>query len=242
MTVQRVVMDDIIEDYETGEFKTISKNSEEEFEKAVKRRGTFLFYAWGCWCTSAGMANVVDLSYCVNDRNYNALYIDTDSCFSTSWNKEALKLYNKIRESRLKAAGYEPITINGRTFIPGVVELDKVMTQFVTVGCKRYAYRDKDGLKITVAGVPKEKGGKCLNDDITNFKSGFVFSGSVTGKLTHIYQYADDIYTDENGNIIADSVNLVPCDYLLDESIEYKIDNWGKEMLYLTHVYEEDVL
>lgn len=240
--MQRVVMDDIVEDYDTGEFRVVSKDSEEEFEKAVKRRGTFLFYAWGVWCTSAAMRNVLDLSYCVPDRTYNALYIDTDSCFATKWHPRFLKWYNEDAELRLKEAGYDPIELNGKRYVPGAVELDKEMQQFVTVGCKRYAYRDKDGLKITVAGVPKKKGGKCLEDDITKFKSGFVFSGSVTGKLTHIYQYVPEIYTDDRGNVIGDSVNLVPCDYLLDESIEYKIENWGKEMIYLTHVYEEDLL
>lgn len=242
MCVQRVVMDDIEEDYETGEYRIIRKMTEDDFEKAVKRRGTFLFYAWGCWCTSLAQEHVIQLSYCVKDRDFNALYIDTDSCFSTAWDEKALKMYNTLCLLKLKEAGYDPVEVNGKTYIPGVAELDKELTEFITVGCKRYAYRDKDGLKITVAGVPKQKGGLCLEDDITRFKSGFVFRGEITGKLTHIYQYVDDLYTDERGNIIGDSINLVPCDYLLDESIEGKLDRWGKEMIYLTHVYEEDYI
>ena len=92
-----------------------------------------------------------------------------------------------------------------------------------------------------MSGVPKKAGAKCLNDDIENFRQGFVFSGEITGKLTHMYQYVDDIYTNEYGDLIADSVNLVPCDYLLDESIEHAMDTFGEEEIYISY-YDENLL
>ena len=48
-----------------------------------------------------------------------------------------------------------------------------------------------------------------------------MFDGETTGKLTHFYVYVDDIYIDEDGNEIGDSIDLQPCDYKLDEA---KID------------------
>ena len=67
-----------------------------------------------------------------------------------------------------------------------------------TMGAKRYCVRDSETgeLKITVAGVPKI-GAECLEDDINNFTPNFVFSGSVTGKLTHEYINVEDIYIDD---------------------------------------------
>lgn len=49
MTVQKLVMDDIVENYATGDYDIIIKDSEEEYEKAVDKQSTFLFYAWGVW-------------------------------------------------------------------------------------------------------------------------------------------------------------------------------------------------
>ena len=243
MCVQRVLMDDIIEDPESGDYKTVSKDTPEEFEHEINKRGTFLFYAWGVWTTSAAQRNVHDLTMCVDNRTENALYVDTDSCYATRWNESALALYNKLCKAKLKAAGYDPVMFNGREYIPGVAELDGEYTQFRTVGAKRYCCREKDTgeLKLTVSGVPKKAGAKCLEDDIEKFQSGFTFRGEITGKLTHLYQYVDEIYQNKHGDWIADSVNLVPCDYLLDESIEHALDTFGEEEIYI-QVYDEDLL
>jgi hypothetical protein len=91
-------------------------------------------------------------------------------------------------------------------------------SEFRVQGAKRYCGRSlKDGeLHITVAGVPKS-GAKCLNDNIENFQKDFIFSGAITGKKTHKYFFVDDIYTDENGNITGDSIDLSQCDYRLDD-------------------------
>ena len=71
-------------------------------------------------------------------------------------------------------------------------------------------------IHITVAGVPKKTGAKCLDNNINNFKNGFIFSGAKTRKLLHKYFYVDDIYIDDQGNETGDSIDLSPCDYLLD--------------------------
>ena len=42
------------------------------------------------------------------------------------------------------------------------------------------------------------------------------FDGKTTGKLQHEYITVNDIYVDEKGNITGDSINLNPCDYILD--------------------------
>ena len=229
MMVQHLMQSDIIQDYETGEFKTVYHDTPEDFEKAVKKRSTFLFYAYGCYCTSYAQRNVIQyLSYCVNNRENNALYIDTDSCYSDNWNQQSIVSYNRFVKAKLEAAGYGSVTVNGKEYVLGAAEFDGEYTEARFLGSKRYCCRKPDGtLKITVAGVPKKTGAACLKNDIENFKSGFIFDGETTGKLTHIYQYVEEIFENEHGDLIGDSINLVPCDYLLDESIEYKLDRIG---------------
>ena len=73
-------------------------------------------------------------------------------------------------------------------------------------------------LKITVAGVPKKTGAKCLHNNIEAFKPGFVFDGITTGKLGHTHIHVDDIYTDKHGNVTGDSIDLKPCDYVLSDA------------------------
>ena len=98
-------------------------------------------------------------------------------------------------------------------------------TEFRILGAKRYCGRCKaDGkLHITVAGVPK-KGAACLNDDINNFTKNFCFKGTETGKLQHTYLYGD-IRQDDIGNWLADSINLSPCDYILDNAYSWDIED-----------------
>lgn len=241
MTVQHLMQNTIEQDYETGEYYTVYHDTKEDFEKAVKKRSTFLFYAVGCWCTSYAMRNVVlFLSHCVNNREISALYIDTDSCYSDDWNIDAINQYNKLCRLKLEQAGFSPVIVNGKEYVLGLSEFDGEYTQFRTLGSKRYCCRKKDGsLKLTVSGVPKKKGGECLKGDIENFKRGFVFDGETTGKLTHIYQYVEEIYQNEYGDFIGDSINLVPCDYLLDESIEYKLERMG-DLEYSVQVYNDE--
>ena len=98
---------------------------------------------------------------------------------------------------------------------------------FKYVGAKRYcgrSYEDNE-LHITVAGVPK-KAAACLKDDITVFKTNFVFDGKTSGKKLHTYRHVDDIYIDEFGNETGDSIDLSPCDYKLDEVVYHSLDEY----------------
>ena len=105
------------------------------------------------------------------------MYSDTDSVKGYEWDMEKLKSYNDeiIRISTERNVGL--VKYNGEEFRFGIADFDGEYTEFITHGSKRYCYREKGNLHITVAGVPKD-GVYCLNDDITNFKKGFIFSNS----------------------------------------------------------------
>ena len=245
MCVQKSLKENLVEDYLTGEYidepiinpDTGEPYTEPElYQKYVDNNNSVLPYQWGVWVTSFAMYNLFTLSKCCIKRCEDGsiengfVYSDTDSIYSEYWNEEKLKEYNDNALAKLRANNYEPVIYEDKTYIPGLAEFDGAYSEFVTLGAKRYCCRYSDDvrnkeknrgkLKITVAGVPKS-GVKCLNDDINNFKSGFIFHGEDTGKLTHHYIIEDGIVV-ENGDERGDSIDLTPCDYLL--SSVYVVD------------------
>ena len=230
MCCQKPCKPDISEDYQTGEYTINNQDFEELYNKYLKNKNSILLYSTGVWVTSYAFRNLFSLGACCDMW----LYSDTDSCYGKDWNMEKVSAYNEGCKELLKANGYGPVIRDNKEYWLGVVDIEK-HDQFRTMGAKRYCVRDGDTLKITVAGVPKKTGAKCLHDDIENFSEGLIFDGKTTGKQTHTYFFAEDIHIDDKGNEIGDSIDLSPCDYLLssvnvvdweslfDEEIEVQI-------------------
>ena len=76
---------------------------------------------------------------------------------------------------------------------------------------------------ITVAVIPN-KGVATLKDNIANFVPGLTFDGDTSGKLKHKHLNVDKIYLDAHGNEIGDSVDLTPCDYVVNDVNEVNFD------------------
>lgn len=234
--VQKAIQDNIVEDYETGvyDIKNLDPKTGQEllpealYEKYVNNHNKVLPYQWGCYITSYSFYNLFQLGACADIW----IYSDTDSCYGMGWNMKKVEEYNKRCRKKLSANGYGPVVCNGKEYCLGVATLDGEYSEFRTVGAKRYCGRSiyDNKLHSTVAGVPK-RGVECLQDNIENFTRGFIFPGSKTGKQTHTYFYVDDIYEDANGNITGDSIDLSPCDYLLDV---INIEDWDK-------MFEEEI-
>ena len=238
---QKSIKPEIVENYETGKF-TIKdfENEQELYDEYVNKISSVLAYQWGVWVTSAAFYNVHQLAKCCR----LPLYMDTDSCYGIDWDLDKVNAYNQSCKDKLIANGYGPVVRNGREYWLGVAESDgdkDTYTEFKYMGAKRYCGRCKaDGeLHITVAGVPKKNGAKCLNDDINNFHPGFIFDGTITGKKTHVYFNEEKIYIDKEGNETGDSISLIPCDYELDS---VHVVNW--EELFneeiTMQIYEEE--
>ena len=224
MTAQKSIREDIIEDYLTGEFIRVDpENEDERYAEYIGKLSSILPYQWGCWVTSYAFYNVHQLAKCCRVP----LYMDTDSCYGVGWYMDKVEAYNQHCKDLLRANGYDAVIRDGKEYWLGVAEHEgdkDTYYEFKYMGAKRYCGRcmkDKQ-LHITVAGVPKEDGAKCLKDDINNFHPGFVFDGKTTGKKTHVY-FHNEIYIDENGNETGDSISLIPCDYELDS---VNVVNW----------------
>lgn len=230
MSVQKAIQNEILENFVTGEYSTLYRDGAQEYDKYIHNRKKVLPYQWGCWVTEYAQYNLLmRLGPCAETW----IYSDTDSVYGVNFDRKAIKAYNDECIQILTDRGYPPVVCDGKTYALGVATLDGEYTEFKTVGAKRYACRSvKDNkLKITVAGVPK-KGVEALKDDINNFSKGLIFPGTVSGKKQHEYRYVEDIYTDKDGNITGDSINLTPCDYLLDD---ITVDNW-------LSFFEEDIV
>lgn len=232
MAAQRPVKPEILQDYRTGEYFEVERSPEELleystelYEKWKNNPGNVLLYTTGIWVTSYAQRALFELARACK----NWIYSDTDSIYGYGWDRTLIDAYNERVKKLLVDRGYGPvINAEGKESWLGIADLDKDgITEFVTLGAKRYCYRDSSGkLKITVAGVPK-KGVKCLNDNIDNFKPGMLFSGLTTGKKIHSYIIVEDIYTDERGNEVGDSIDLNPCDYLLDQTDLFTEDDFN---------------
>ena len=97
--------------------------------------------------------------------------------------------------------------------------------EFITQGAKKYAVKENNEIKITVAGVPK-KGAKALHK-LDDFKDDFVFDYKDTGKnlilysenqkqvLMKDYKGKELIVNDKSGCV------LLPTTYVLGKAYEY---------------------
>lgn len=175
MMVQRIIQQICEEDFDTATWSSdIPEDKEQElFDKFYKSRNSFLPFQWGCWVTAYAQENLFKLGACCKKW----IYSDTDSVKGSEWDMTKLKNYNNeiIQISNERGVGL--VEYKGEQFRLGIAEFDGEYTEFITQGSKRYCYRDAKGLHITVAGVPKD-GVYCLNNDITNFRKGFIFSNS----------------------------------------------------------------
>ena len=230
----------IVEDYDTGEYAPAEVDFNAQYEKHLKNPKSFLPYVWGIWCTSTSQLRLFELGECVSDDGI-WLYSDTDSVYATAFDIEKIEDYNQRAKEKIKERGYDPVIFNGKTYHLGVAEFDGSYTEFKTWHSKCYAARDAESgkLKITVAGVPK-RGVSVLEDDIKNFKPGLIFPGTASGKLQHTHFYVDSIYADANGNIIGDSIDLTPCDYLLRSVNDVHFSELDQEEIGVAYYDEAD--
>lgn len=246
MTAQKSVKPDIKENYDTGEYDEVeSYDPVSKYAEFLNNRNSFLPYTIAPWVTSYARRNLFRVGDCVADDGI-WLYSDTDSVYATKFDEDKIAAYNAACIDKLKARGYDGVEFKGKTYYCGILEVDGIYSQFKALHSKCYCKREwiADGdnfvmsgdLKITVAGVPK-RGVKSLKNNINDFKVGFAFDGETSGKLTHSHIFVDDIYTDEDGNITGDSIDLSPCTYIIGDA---NIPKFDEEEDIEVQVYDEE--
>lgn len=187
-----------------------------------KSYSTLMYFACGCWVTAYARRDIANILL-DKQMDKDVVYSDTDSIFIRNreqhqdvfltYNNVMIEKYRSVCEKYpdLQISDFMPADKKGVLHPMGFFEFDKLASEFITLGAKKYCYRDAESgeLKITVAGVSK-KGVSALKDEIGMFKKGFVWGYKESGKNTHFYRerYLDYYYEKdpESGNIEKKSV------------------------------------
>ena len=216
-----------------GEWDVQQVNVAEELEKYYKSRKSFLHYAWGSIVTSAARKALDDMRHACTGKEGVALYWDTDSCKGFNFDFKGIEKYNeRIRKQCIKNDCL--VTVDGVEFVIGAIELEtegNKYKKFCTLGAKKYAYEDNDGLHITISGVKKKEGAKELGkiehfiDGIYEGEKGFTFkSAGQTVKyndkdIHYLYLDGEKILTGSNVALYDTTYTLNAPDNWIDFSI-----------------------
>lgn len=148
----------------------------------------------------------------------NFVYCDTDSVKYLDSPLISWAALNRKRKEDAVCSGAVAEDVSGKVHYMGVFEPDGEYKRFITLGAKRYAYEDDQGLHITISGVSKKAGAREL-EKLENMKPGFMFHKS--GKTAS--RYVDEPYTDifwmkdDNGKL--NYIEVTP--YILIEETTY---------------------
>lgn len=206
-------------DEEEGFIWNEDKKTNEEIVKELSEYNEsfshFLYYPWGLWVVSHSRKDLYDLCDCCNNHNYH----DTDSCKGTNWN---MKKLNKFNEERKQICIKNKIDY--KNIYLGTAEHDGHYLEHVGFGAKKYAYRDTEGLHITIAGCGKSCASQ-LNDDIHNLKEGFIFKDATRqavyslDKPHYITINNDKIWTSGGVYICSGDYTLEMCDDYINKAV-----------------------
>lgn len=202
MSVTDIVHEEQV--YNADKWTTEDPNIEDQIKHYNNSYNRFLYYPWGVFVTAYARHNL--WSGILKFKN-DYLYSDTDSIKAINYKKHLpyIKQYNhnivKKLEKCLDHYGIDkkelsPLDIDGNKHTLGVWDFEEVYKRFKTLGAKRYIIENQDGaLKITIAGLPKEKGRdyllKISNNDMkkvfNNFTNKMQVPKDASGKLTAYY-------------------------------------------------------
>ena len=219
-------------DYRDGE--KFDKFVDETLNQMRSSYSNMMFYAVGLWVTSYARYNLYhtmlkidrDVVYCDTD---SIKYIGEHDDIFEEYNRQLVEKYKAVIKHypSLKIDDFMPTDRDGNKRPIGFYEDDGEYIEFKTLGAKKYAYRDKKGLHITVSGVSKS-GVSALKNDINNFHKGFCWGYEESGKLTHVYNNSQIPFefTDYMGNVQTSQqihgVVLQPTTYTLGITPEYE--------------------
>lgn len=209
-------------EYVDGDFIEKEEDPEKKLASYIKR--AHQVYQWGVWITAharKALEEGIRLAY----EQGIFIYADTDS---VKYKGDVdFSEYNKKQIRLAKKAGAWGDDKNGVRYYMGVYDPEAEMSEFKTLGAKKYAYRDMDGkLHITISGVNKKKGAEELEaaGGLEAFEDGMVFRSS--GKTEVRYCDSDTAYgeyqVDGHTIRIGKNVSILDTTYTVGLTTEYK--------------------
>lgn len=176
------------------------ESSKEALTKFYNNRNNFLNYQWGVWTTAHARRHHQRL---LDAFGAEVVYGDTDSGKGTDCTgrvaRRIARINAKIMRECDRTGAYYDSEVLGRLYM-GVFVREHDMTDFKSMGAKRYAYIDaEDGsLHVTISGVQKRNKSLGITSaeelgSLDAFKEGFVFSKC--GGMELKYHDLDEVKT-----------------------------------------------
>lgn len=218
MAYSKVCRETIIID-EHGKWDAKPGDIAESLSQFYKSRNSFLYYAWGVWCTCWARLWLQNLLDATGD---GTIYCDTDSSKAIGVDVAKIEQLN-IETIKLARERRAYATVGGEDYYMGIYEHEnkQPIDKFITLGAKKYAYEDEKGLHITISGVNKKLGANELNK-IENFSVGFTFKDA--GGITLYYNDNVGIHTETINGVsftTASNIGAVNSTYTLGVTDEY---------------------
>ncbi len=182
------------------------------------RRQPYGSYQWGVYCTAIARR---ELRKMITKAGDNFVYCDTDSVKVIGDLDVSKYNRDKVRSSTLNGA--KAVDPSGEAHFMGVFEDDGQYDRFVSLGAKKYAYEDKKGLHITIAGVGKKAGARELEaaGGLEAFKPGMIFVDGGGTEAVYNDHTAQEIEVDGHKLFIGPNIYLKPSSYTLGITEDY---------------------
>lgn len=204
-------------------WKVEKEDLEESLNNFYKSMNNFLPYQWGVWITAGAR---YELRLAVTEVATDFVYCDTDSVKYVGDHEEMFeKLNERIIKEDENAFPVAYAEKDGERYYLGVWEDDGQYSEFRTWGAKKYAYTDKKGFHITVAGMSKKKGAERIGS-IENFKITGVPLNDV-GRQVAYYVEDEPHYMTYNGSKFLTASSLA----LFDTTYTLGVSNTFRELL-----------
>lgn len=194
----------------------------------------FLSYSWGCWVTAYARRNLWSIIEKTGVNGFDVYYCDTDSIFCKAG--QDYRWYDDLVTSKLRQACLDlnidfektrPKTPKGTPKPLGIFDKEDDVSEFITLGAKRYCERRKtdNSLHLTISGINKGAVAM-LEDDIYNFKNGFNFDKDGKGVKKQLCTYCYDMpviqYPDGYVSHYKYGINLRRNGYKMEITDEYQ--------------------
>ena len=161
------------------------KGENSTLEEYYSKRNNFLTYQWGLFVTAICRIN---LQKAIDKIGLDCVYIDTDSVKYCGSHDD---VFEQINQEMVDWCTLNDIInhveVGNHKYFLGLYDKEKGYDEFVTLGAKKYAFKQNNKISITVAGLNKKSGAKELErkGGLSKFKIGTEFLDS--GRKTVYY-------------------------------------------------------
>ena len=185
-----------------GDFSTL--------DDYYRKRNNFLTYQWGLFVTAICRTN---LQKAIDKIGLDCIYIDTDSVKFVGQHDDVFEQVNQEMIAWCQQNDIiNYVEVGKHKYFLGLYDKEKGYNEFVTLGAKKYAFKQKNKIGITVAGLNKQSGSRELErkGGLSKFKTGTEFIDS--GRKTVYYNDNQKHFLTVQGCKIENASNIALVD------------------------------